>query len=716
MTASQVLRRLARNGFWLDATQVDAGQWIRESAAFLGVTLAEAATRLARPLDSAKAVIRREWYANVLWYTKPISFVLERCQAVSPETTVVVALDLREQDSELPVAMPAPGGKPSQDGLVLAGDWPVAVNAVPKAESTRGVSPPRKLPPADLGPMRGRPTPRKTPESTRVETWPRLKALSYVPAGTQFSVEIGFSHDRQQGTTGNRISLPAQPGQKEILLTVELTAHGLTAPGGWTSPLLVTLANPTSASVRFELIGLDPPKPSPVLLTTLEVRYLLPNGEVCGTISKPLVIGLPEQPALDLPAHYGTPWLSQPVTASEVSITPGSEPPDLTIELIKPDRNPALGFYECRLRSPHRLTVNRGPFTIDFGEDAKTFARTIVDRIRLYGSSALADNYFRSVGIIIAEKLPQEAHDALREVAAIKAPRPPSVLLVSAEPYVPWELAYLEPPLDPTRPPYLGAQVVLGRWIRNRSDVVASASVVVGGTVRIEKPPANPPAEIAVKHMAVVAGVYKAQSGFRSLPEAETEAASLVSIYGAIPLAASAQAMSQLLDAKLEHNSRVVGGADVVHFAGHGEFDPNRPDSSVLFLSDGMPLSSDLFRGAKYGAGKQPLIFLNACMVGIGGEMLGDMGGFPGNCLKGGFGGVLGALWEVNDAVAHSIALEFWKRVMPADGNPGEPVAEVLRDIRATYGQPTLPRVPTYLAYVYYGHPHLKLRRINEEH
>jgi hypothetical protein len=87
------------------------------------------------------------------------------------------------------------------------------------------------------------------------------------------------------------------------------------------------------------------------------------------------------------------------------------------------------------------------------------------------------------------------------------------------------------------------------------------------------------------------------------------------------------------------------------------------------------------------------------------------MGGFPGNCLKGGFGGVLGALWEVNDAVAHDVALEFWRRALPPAGAKAEPVATILRDLRAKYSA-TAP-VPTYLAYVYYGHPRLTLQRTN---
>jgi hypothetical protein len=98
-------------------------------------------------------------------------------------------------------------------------------------------------------------------------------------------------------------------------------------------------------------------------------------------------------------------------------------------------------------------------------------------------------------------------------------------------------------------------------------------------------------------------------------------------------------------------------------------------------------------------------------MIGIGGELLGDMGGFPGNCLKGGFGGVLGALWEVDDRVAKDVALEFWRRAMPASGKP-EPVAAILRDLRAKYVvDPATVPIATYLAYVYYGHPRLTLER-----
>jgi hypothetical protein len=181
--------------------------------------------------------------------------------------------------------------------------------------------------------------------------------------------------------------------------------------------------------------------------------------------------------------------------------------------------------------------------------------------------------------------------------------------------------------------------------------------------------------------------------------------------YDGVPLAASTTSLKRLLDADVEHGFERIGGVDAVHFAGHGEFDPARPDSSVLFLSDGFPLSSMLFRSAKYGGTHQPLIFLNACMIGIGGQLLGDMGGFPGNCLKGGFGGVLGALWEVDDATAGEIAVDFWKRAMGSGGKAGEPIGAILRDLRARYVGGSPSPESTYLAYVYYGHPMLTLER-----
>lgn len=213
--------------------------------------------------------------------------------------------------------------------------------------------------------------------------------------------------------------------------------------------------------------------------------------------------------------------------------------------------------------------------------------------------------------------------------------------------------------------------------------------------------------------MAVMAGLYRAESGLARLPEAETEARTLQQTYAAVPLPASLQGVKQLLDARVSDRGQPIGGVEAIHFAGHGDYDPATPDSAVVYLSDGAPLFASLFGSARYGGETSPMFFLNACMAGIGDELLGDAGGFPGNCLDGGFAGVLGALWAIDDKLAHEVAIEFWRRALPTGGSDPEPVGAILQDLRAKY-VPDAVTAPaaTYLAYVYYGHPRLTLRLV----
>jgi CHAT domain-containing protein len=145
-----------------------------------------------------------------------------------------------------------------------------------------------------------------------------------------------------------------------------------------------------------------------------------------------------------------------------------------------------------------------------------------------------------------------------------------------------------------------------------------------------------------------------------------------------------------------------------VHFAGHGQVDPTRPGDAAIYLDKGKPLSPVFFRKTRLGTQQAPFIFFNACMVGTGGEMLGDFGGFPGNCLAGGFTGLLAPLWAVNDSVARAIAMTFYNATLRS---PSRPVADVLRDIRAKYAENS--SVSSYLAYVYYGSPHLRVERVS---
>lgn len=783
MLVSEALARLARYGLWTDPQHPAASDRIAPLAARLKIPFEEAERRMAHRADQYGAAIRRQWNASILWYTRPIDFVLPRCMAAASGDTLLNALGLHEPDSSPPIDLTA-GVIPDREGVVTDHGLPVGINipdyreAVPRIEDrsvprSRGDSEvidgewrdvrdtdgaargsravgdsegmtesaggwrnvrdtetmadgdagdwqdlletgsTRSAPERGVGAPRGRPAPATSDSGsaaaaapvTEVRVWPRLEAPSYVVAKQPFEVVVGLAKLKQAGVTGGQVTMTAPAGAVAIDVTVELIADGLDAPEGWSKPLRVLVDDPTAAELRFRLVGRAPAGPEPVHLTTIEVRYVM-QGTVCGTASRPLIVGS----SSSLTAMgYGAPWLDQAATASAVDFKRDDLAADLTIELVKPDRNAAAGRYVCRLYSPHAITADRGPHEVDLGQDAKTFAKEIVDIIHQFGGNPLVDNMIQSFGALVTEKLPRAALDALREIAQQIAPAIPAILIVSADPYVPWELAWVDPPLDPSRPPYLGAQAIVGRWLREGGATPAGGGAP-SAHASPERPPVQPPNRIDVRNMAVMGGFYQPPSGMKKLPQAEAEAKTLTQHYSAVSLAASSQAIKQLLDARLEHNFQAIGGVEAIHFAGHGDFDPSRPDSSALFLSDGMPLKSILFRSAKYGGERQPLIFLNACMIGIGGELLGDMGGFPGNCLRGGFGGVLGALWEVDDVVAHDVALAFWQRALPADGKPAEAVGAILRDLRAQYLD-TAP-VTTYLAYVYYGHPRLTLKRI----
>jgi Ternary complex associated domain 7/CHAT domain len=698
MPARAALIRLARHGFWKRSTDTGAREWLEEYASRKRVSTQIAEVRLRRAYDMYAVAIRRQWYANILWYSRSVSEVLARCLS-NPESTVLVALNLHEPDSRPTVPLEtASFARP--DNVVLDGLYPVGVGAL---TTSTDALPRRGAPPVrEKGFGFGAGVQHPEARASHVRAWPRLDAPSYVAAQQPFTVLVGLGDAPQTGVSGTQIVLNSPGHSRTVPLTIVLVSEGIDASDGWSKPLDVDLDNPKTAFVQFTLVGRTPESHEPVRLMMIEARYVR-DGSVIGSASRPIVIGPSTASALQLPDGPGMKWLAQPPA------TPPFEPmsvapTDLTIDLSKPDRNASAGSYLCFLHSPHALSVPAGPYPIDLGEDAKTFAKMVVDQVRQYGDDPIVDNLLESVGDLVAARLPHEVFQAVRDVGQHVSPHPPSVLIRSAEPYVPWELARMTTPLDPSRPPYLGAQVLLGRWLQD-----ADARPGDDGTIR---PPQQPPHSLPMKHLAVMAGRYRADSGLRSLPKAEDEAQTLVTTYEGIRLAASLQQLKRLLDAQLLHESRPIGGADAVHFAGHGEFDPARQDASVLFLDDGRPLSSLVFRSAKYGGAQQPLLFLNACMIGIGGQLLGDVGGFPGNCLKGGFGALLGALWEVDDDVAHDIAIEFWRRAMPSSTAPGEPIGAILRDVRAKYlVDGTSAPESTFLAYVYYGHPTLTLHR-----
>jgi hypothetical protein len=726
MTVGAALRRLAQHGYWTYPDALEARLWLDEYttninklAAHAGqarsdgsdesggaavavrtaVLTFEDAVRLnARSQDGRWAAIRRQDDVTIFWYARPVRDVLGILSNAAPDTTVCVALDLHETSAAPPIQVM---DLPKSDGklaVVLHGNDLIGVNEFtpPYVDlHTRGVE--------DL--VRGAQSESvsETPLASSsadegtgvaVRAFPLLQAPQKVTVGVGFDLEIGLSETPVVGVTSTgKLVLRAPEGATIIPVEVQVVADGFEAPQGWRQKLEVLVANPTKARLMVALVPL--PQNDAVRLTSLWVHFVV-GGVTCGTASRNVVVESVTGTARP-PNQRGISWLGAEGPPTAITIGEAPLVPDIELDISKPDGNAAQGSYRCVIRNAHGVPVPNGPLAIELGSDANTFAKTLIDQVRQFSGKPLVANLLESVGEQVAEKLPPEFWTVLQAVAALVKKRPITFQLNSSEPYVPWELAVVDPLIDAARPKFLAAQVAMGRWILGSRGVK------------------SPPRSVRnVQAMAVMAGMYNANAGLQPLPQAIEEAKAIAKSYETlptIPLDCTEANFKALLDATLSYNFNSIGGVQCVHFAGHGEVDPSRPGDAAIYLSDGGPISPLFFRASILGKEHSPFIFLNACMVGAGGEMLGDFGGFPGNCLAGGFCGLIAPLWAVNDGVAKSIALEFYRKMFA--GPEGRTVAEILQELRSNYDDKE--PVSSYLAYVYYGNPYLKFTRAPPE-
>jgi hypothetical protein len=362
-----------------------------------------------------------------------------------------------------------------------------------------------------------------------------------------------------------------------------------------------------------------------------------------------------------------------------MAVPVSEEPADLTIVILH-DPVGERGHLLWAFSSPHpNVGIPPTDITTDVGVSPEAFAQRLRAEVEAAESTPgqpVLRETLRGIARKVTAEMPEETWPILRNVADRRGAAP-TVLLLSQEPYVPWELAEMPTPIDPALPPFLGAQTVIGRWVFGQA-----------------KPKMPPPAEVAMGTMAVVYGDYH-NARLAKLVEAEEERASLEQDYPALPVRATLPAVIELL--------RGEPSADVMHFAIHGRFQGTA--GAGLLMEDGAALSSLAVTGTDLGAG--PFVFLNACQVGAGEEMLGDYSGMAEAFLRAGASAVVAPLWSVRDGVAKDVALRFYPGALTEGASP----AELLRRERAKFAAAGDPATATHLAYLFYGHPAFHLTR-----
>lgn len=496
--------------------------------------------------------------------------------------------------------------------------------------------------------------PAAEPSATR-RAHARLQADPRVAPGAEFELRVGLAGAPDPGVTA---SAPFEVPQAEFGLAVTLMADGfeILGDGSATRTVQVTPRDPHPYEV-VRLRALDDPR---WLATRAIFATYYANGTLIGMASRQVLVDA--DPAAEPPPEpTGADW--------PIPIGPAQRP-DVEIHIAR--GNDRAGGLLWQYRSRHWAAdrtdpVLPGEFPADVAATVGEFIEGIEDRA---GQVDLAP-YVRAVSDSVGQLVPDEVWNTLADAHA-KVRGAPTVLLTTWDPYLPWELARVPSPWLADAPDVLGAQAVVGRWPY--------------------RPPSKdrpPEPALGTARMVVVSGVYPDR-----LVEAEAEAAALQARYGGTGVAVELAAVIACLEGDPP--------AEVLHLAAHGTFDAMGTQDGIR-MSDGGYLSPLVVRGI--GGSPIRLAFLNACQLGQGRTVLGSYAGFAEAMIGNGAQAVIAPLWKVHDAVARAVAVEFYAAVFERHTSP----AVFLREQRcATLGKEGTDD-GTRLAYVYFGHPLLRV-------
>jgi hypothetical protein len=659
-----------------------------------GVTADSVRTRLETfdPASDPVVVVRRQLIGSVSWHRIGLRQLISAVSGAEADVALSLLLTL-DAGNEVPAKLFGEGAADSFYGVLLLGDEAIAFSEgayTTSEEPRRGSgSPPTSAPPSVAAPAPStRPTPQGGPMPEEdlpgtFSAYPTIDAPPTVHAMEPFEVIAGVANVKPAATVAERFSVvDLDPGQERMRLEVMVSGPFELVEGS---------SNVGSIDVdrkTFEheplVVGFtatDPPDtydPQVGVWVARVVAAYFYEGTFVGEGYREIRVNQTAARHVDRESDR------EPVEMETPILVFGADDPDLTISIASLHTG-SFGDFSVRLFSPHlSQPVDAG--TIHLGQDAKEFASRLVREVDYTIANPVADETLNTVGRLVAEKLPASVEATLRTVWEATSgdsrdgsqERIPDILLLTDEWAVPWELMSIS--LDDSSPPFLGAQVNVGRWPNQRRDRLI-------GDV------------LGVHRLGVMVGHYQDARGVQPLERAEEEGRSLEELYDARMVNADATSLDQLLAGSFEDGYEIEG----LHFAGHGESDPSK--GTYLMYSDGARMGVFALGSAPVAAKKDVFLFVNACQVGTADEMLGEYAGLAGLVVGAGFRGFIAPLWSVADDIAQQISLGLY-----AASAEGVAVSSYLRHMRSHFRQTATESAhTTYMAYVFFGHPALRL-------
>lgn len=485
---------------------------------------------------------------------------------------------------------------------------------------------------------------------------------AHVPAQVEFSITAGIT--KTAPTPGAKpFELPAgKTGEYDIEMKVQ--ADGFTfRDDNSTFKLHVTHADPYPTTDIFLTADVVADRTD----RTISIFYTV-DGQVLGSGDLKVTVHIDEDEETEN---------AQRETWKRVFSAPTAKvPPDLTVMITERD-----GRFEWSFITPlPNVVVPIKPVRVETQSRPRAFAETVLKSANaLEGSDTLFIDLL-GLGKKISDIIDKNFWGVLKQVIAAKKGETPSLLIISNEPYIPWELAILPKAMKKPHPdlaPFLGVQLRVGRWINGN---------------RLPPPHAH-----AIQRASVVSGIY-ARPRWNRLKNAEEEAAAIAQSYNATSIDATLANIVGLFD--------IDPPADLLHFSMHGQSAEDSLEDGLVPIDKGF-VKSDMITGAIERSALKiaPFVFLNACQVGAGSRLLGDYGGMAEAFISGGAAGVVAPLWSIKDDLAKQIAIDFYRATLEEKLAP----AEAIRRARANFVSAKNPVSATYLAYQFFGHPSLQL-------
>ena len=610
------------------------GRWTRPSAV-VGAewSLDDVGEALQQRHRQAVIAIRRWHPERLLWYVFPagdLTDMVNRARLriatgeLQPDVTLGMALGLREDDADASVDVDLDPIPDDFSGVLTSDDDAVIIY-------------PGRTMVDRTAPSVGAPS----LEERRV-AYGYLDAPVGADVGQEFELRVGISGSPTANVASTQLRLPA--GEHVLDVTVVAEGFAKRHDESWRQPLLVR-GGTDHPSFVLHLTAAE------AGLKQIAATYAY-AGQPAGYAHRLIMVGSADSPPVLFDQEPG-----------RIAFETAARPADLTIEILNQG-----GVLHWNFQTPHdglKALLPREAIRKPLSSAPEALALDLLKAIPANDASSRTGGILRGVGTALSDEAPTELWPILKAIPRA-ANRVPTLLILTNEPFLPWELALVEPAPDPSAPPFLGAQYDIGRWVLAQ-----------------QHPKSPPPDNCFLGPMTVFWGQYEG-GRWRALPEAELEASELVRLYQARRVEATEASVTETLSSP--------NPPEVIHFAGHGQYGGGGAHGGLI-LGDGATLMPIWVRALRFSSA--PFVFLNACEAAVAEPNLSLFTGMPPAFLRAGAAAVVAPIWKVNDAIARKVALQFY-----SDVKQGKTASAALRGVRRDFQDQA-----TYLAYQLFGHP-----------